>query len=582
MAVSVIALAVAALVSYLRAPAPLAAVPVSVHLGSSRARVVWSGPPDGPALARYRPDRPDATWVEVEERTPPARGRHDLTLERLDAGTVYRLELLRSAGAGPVASVRVPVPAAGTRVMRLLEEVARGVPGPVGDPDRIVVGLLDPDDLARLRQILGEARDTLLEGRELAELSRTRGLAAASLLSCAAPEHASFVAATTARILDAPPRASDSVWLAAVGHNLAPDLGLLRGALLEATRGRGRFRTMTEARAGLLVARAHWLAGRVEEAIAAARQVNQRFPGMMEPYALLLEMGVAGLAIPEVVTCEADGAPMAYVPPGHFWMGSSLEDPDAERDEMPIHVVRLSGFFIDRFLVSKGRFAPFNAWVARLNDHSRCHESSSCRKARRWSTHTLMDEDEFIAGVAQTVPARKGELAQVLPQGSDDHPVTSVSWFDAFSYAAWAGKELPTEAQWEKAARGDDKRLYPWGNEPPTVQLANFRELIGHLTPVDQFARVPSPYGAKDMVGNAWQWCADWYHEAWYREQLDRPADPTGPPTGWRRSQRGGAWYNSRVVLRVANRDSASPSSARLQRWGFRTVRTIRRLDRGR
>lgn len=124
-----------------------------------------------------------------------------------------------------------------------------------------------------------------------------------------------------------------------------------------------------------------------------------------------------------------------------------------------------------------------------------------------------------------------------------DQPVVGVSWFDANEYADWAGKRLPSEEEWEKAARGNDGREYPWGNKEPTSILANFGENEGRTTPVNKYPKGKSPYDCYDMGGNVWEWCSDLYDD-------DKPY----------RVIRGGSWTDDTYLLRSAYRDGGRPN----------------------
>jgi iron(II)-dependent oxidoreductase len=140
----------------------------------------------------------------------------------------------------------------------------------------------------------------------------------------------------------------------------------------------------------------------------------------------------------------------------------------------------------------------------------------------------------------------------------DDHPIVNVSWYDAVAYCEWAGVQLPTEAQWEKAARGTDGRIYPWGDEWDDSKCNNYETGIEETTPVGSYTQGTSPYGVMDMVGNVWEWCADWYDEKYYASAPNR--NPQGPSAGIRRVLRGGSWLRvSPDALRAAVRGSATP-----------------------
>lgn len=231
-----------------------------------------------------------------------------------------------------------------------------------------------------------------------------------------------------------------------------------------------------------------------------------------------------------------DGAPMVLVPAGEFAMGSDKGD----EDESPIHRVNLNAFYIDKFEVTNGRFAKF---------------VDAIQSEPPWG---FEDKD--------------------TPVTHADRPVRWVNWMDAMGYCLWAGKRLPTEAEWEKAARGTDGRIYPWGNDDPTPVYAVYGLKEGGdeaISVIGDRDKGQSPYGAHDMAGNLYEWVMDWYAEDYYMNLATGPAvNPRGPIEGTAKVQRGGSYINSPYRLRSSFRTKGDPSEQD-PNVGFRCAQDI-------
>ena len=263
---------------------------------------------------------------------------------------------------------------------------------------------------------------------------------------------------------------------------------------------------------------------------------------------------------PPVTVNETDGSEMVLIPSGIHLIGSTLPQTtvlidkderlpkDFFRAEHPQHSVSLSAFYIDRYPVSNAQYAAFIA-------------ATGYSPPKYWKAAPQMGAEEpFPAGAQHPT-----------------HPVVGVSYADALAYCEWAGKRLPTEAEWETAARGGlINQNYPWGNES-SRNHANTVGIWGkdrwHWTsPIGSFP--PNGYGLHDMAGNVFEWCADWYAPDYYQHS-DRQ-DPRGPKTGQTRVLRGGSWSNNLLgiyQMRCAYRFHARPETRNLT-IGFRCAVT--------
>ncbi len=261
-----------------------------------------------------------------------------------------------------------------------------------------------------------------------------------------------------------------------------------------------------------------------------------------------------------------DGMVMVYVPAGEFTMGSTNAQVDYAWNickelgidcqsewltaEQPTHTVNLDAFWIDRTEVTNAQFAAF------LNEQGNQVEGGAS-----WLDENVEDTNCRIEQVG----------GEYRPQdGCAEHPVIFVSWYGSAAYCAWVGGRLPSEAEWEKAARGADGRIYPWGNDPPTCERANNSCPGGLTRPVGSTSPAgDSPYGASDMAGNVAEWVNDWYRVDYYGIS---PADnPPGPIRGEYRVMRGGDWGSSPVDIRAARR-GAGTLDIHYNWLGFRCV----------
>lgn len=222
---------------------------------------------------------------------------------------------------------------------------------------------------------------------------------------------------------------------------------------------------------------------------------------------------------------------LCLIPAGTFTMGSAEDLPN----EGPVHKIYLDAYYIGKTEVTNAEYYPF--WVASGGTDSE---------------HTPVS----YGGEFGTWP----HIAETRP----NYPVIGVAYDSAVAYAKWRGMRLPTEAEWEKAARGVKARRWPWGNtfmqriKNTTIHANVWKQSGTQLQPVGTYPTGVSPYGAYDMAGNVWEWVADWYSETFYRRSPDR--NPKGPAVGSRRVVKGGSWLNPEVLARCSTRIGQHPA----------------------
>jgi formylglycine-generating enzyme required for sulfatase activity len=239
-----------------------------------------------------------------------------------------------------------------------------------------------------------------------------------------------------------------------------------------------------------------------------------------------------------------DTAEEILIPAGSFQMGCDSSNPAESCNswEQPLHTVTLSAYSIDKYEVTNARYKA-------------CVAAGGC-----------------------TVPGSVDSSKRSPYYGTStyaDYPVLNVDWFQANAFCAWAGKRLPTEAEWEKAARGSsDTRKYPWGNSAPDCTKTNYDSCVGDTSRVGSYPSGASPYGVMDMAGNVDEWVQDGYDSSYY--SVSPSNNPQGPETGTYRVLRGGSWVSFDFVgdVRSALRSVLPPRPLDLDSNGFRCVRS--------
>ena len=271
-----------------------------------------------------------------------------------------------------------------------------------------------------------------------------------------------------------------------------------------------------------------------------------------------------------------DGAPMVLIPAGDFEMGtdeseilqlakrwdsnsdSQIDWFEVAKRETPRHTVYLDAFYMDVYEVTNAQYRQF-VEATGYHGPKGYHDIDG-----KWQEIEPWKDTKFNA---------------------PNQPVVCVMWYDAVAYCEWAGKRLPTEAEWEKAARGGlVGKLHTWGNEPPNGSQANFADKdysrldknvddgYQYTAPVGSFP--PNNYGLYDMAGNVWEWCADWFDGNYYANSPKE--NPKGPGSGGERIMRGGSWYYYMSCgLRVADRSFDTPPTGSSTIVGFRCARDI-------
>ncbi len=266
----------------------------------------------------------------------------------------------------------------------------------------------------------------------------------------------------------------------------------------------------------------------------------------------------------------ADGMTMLYIPAGEFKMGSNDKDPNAQDDEQPRRTVYLDPYWIDRTEVTNAMFRRFVAATGYVT------------QAEKQQNGQIFDPRRNAWRSAHAANWKQPAGDQSSIDGLEAYPVVLVSWDDALSYCHWAGGRLPTEAEWEKAARGTEGRIYPWGNDFKGDRLnfcdtnclaeksnENLDDGYDMRSPVGTYPGGASPYGVLDLSGNVWEWVLDWYQNR-YTGLAD--TNPFGPQAGSDHVARGGSWADTYIETRAAYRTSYPPDTAS-DVLGFRCVR---------
>jgi len=295
-----------------------------------------------------------------------------------------------------------------------------------------------------------------------------------------------------------------------------------------------------DSKAHLNQAKKDYLSGNYEKVIEKAGMKTKRkkkFP------ILLVAAGLAAVAVAVLLLAKKkdstrNNAQEVYnsiewidIPAGEFQMGDNFNE--GVSDERPVHTVYLDSYKIARYELTFDQY------------------------------------DKFCDDTGKNKPSDEG-------WGRGTRPVINVSWNDAKDFCDWLSEKtgrdihLPTEAQWEKAARGTDQQRYPWGSSSPNCSTVNYAGCGSQTKPVGSHSTGVSPYGVHDMAGNVFEWCSDWYSDTYYSSSPRN--NPTGPSIAESRIVRGGAWNSKALGLRSTLRNYRFPSSGGYNNIGFRLV----------
>ena len=221
---------------------------------------------------------------------------------------------------------------------------------------------------------------------------------------------------------------------------------------------------------------------------------------------------------------------MVSIPAGSFRMGD--DSSIALSNQEPTHEVYLDAYFIDKTEVT---VADFRAFI----------RDGGYKKQAYWAKEGW----QYLQTLARKPYAVTPESLNKIGRNNPRHPISGISWYEADAYARWSGKRLPTEAEWERAARGLDGRIYPWGNEMDLTKLHYIMPSSHRVGPVGDYPTGASPDGVLGMAGSLWEWIADWYDEDYY--SYSKRKNPAGPARGTEKGLRGGAWGPQPLTMEI-------------------------------